>query len=312
VLFEQRAFAKLTFLNKLSDLAENAFEDFFHNLMAARHSDYVDIRTHGNIGDQGGDGLSLHHGKLYAVYAPQVYDVAKIKTKFASDLKKAKAKRDGEFDTFVFVHNDYRGAHPEMASMLALAARDNAPLLFDHMGRRRLWQEIMKLRLEQIEDLLGSPILVQERTYGVGLEDLAELLKHLRTMRATADPLMEMREVSGLKLDYNGLNGESREDLIKAMKYTHLVDEYFAGLMNPYEVDEIAAGFSTYYRQVREVLADPEDILWQLEMYVLGNARQHPQMHRAAGVVLAYFFERCDIFDRPPADWSPQMMGMTK
>ncbi|GAA1664203.1 hypothetical protein GCM10009733_072450 [Nonomuraea maheshkhaliensis] len=310
MLFEQRAFARLSFLHKLPDLYENAFEDFFHNLMAARYTDYVDIRTHGNIGDQGGDGLSLHNRRLYAVYAPQVFDVYKIKSKFTSDLKKAKAKRNGQFDTFVFVHNDYRGTHPDMASIIAIATRDHAPLKFDHMGRRRLWQEIMQLSLDQIEDLLGCVVPVHERTYGVGLEDLAELLSHLRDKRRAADPMMDLQEVSGLKLDYNGLDGESREDLVKAMKYTHLVDEYFAGLINPQEVDEIAAGFSMYYRQTRKLLDDPEDILWHLEEYVLGNARQHPQVHRAAWVVLAYFFERCDIFEQPTPNWRPATSGI--
>lgn len=305
MLFEQRAMARLLFLTKLTDIYENAFEDFFHNLMSARYPDYVDVRTHGNLGDQGADGLSLHNRKLYACYAPQVYNASEIKSKFISDLKKAKQKRDGQFDTFTFVHNDIRGTHPEIATVLAEAAVEHSPLLMDHVGRRRLWQEMLCLRLDQIEDLLGSPIPVQGRTYGIGLEELAGLLTHLRTKRSTSDPLMALPEVSALKLDYNRLSGDSREDLINGMKHTYLVDQYYAGLISPYERDEVAAGFSAYYRQIRESLDDPEDVLWQLEMYVLGNEIQHRQVHKAAWVILAYFFERCDIFEQPSNDWQP-------
>jgi hypothetical protein len=87
------------------------------------------------------------------------------------------------------------------------------------------------------------------------------------------------------------------------MKSTHIIDEYHDMRLEAYERDEIAAGFSIYYRQVKQEWEDPEDILLQLEMYVLGNRRQSFKTHRAAWVVLAYFFERCDIFDQPPDDW---------
>lgn len=50
-----------------------------------------------------------------------------------------------------------------------------------------------------------------------------------------------------------------------------------------------------------------EDVLWQLQMYVLGNAQPRPKVLRAAHVVLAHFFERCDIFEAPPAGWQPAL-----
>ncbi|WP_460333353.1 ABC-three component system protein [Actinoallomurus acanthiterrae] len=305
MFFEQRMFARLKFFEKILELSENAFEDFFHNLMSARHPDYVDVRTHGNIGDKGADGLGLHDRKLYACYAPPTFNVSEIESKFASDLKKAKEKRDGEFDTFVFVHNDMRGAHPEISSVLAEAGRDHAPLKFDHMGRRRLWHEVLKLNVEQVEDLLGCPIPITQLAYGIGMEDLAPLLEHLKDQAKFSDPLKPVPPVSELKLDYNRLDGDSRESLVKAFRSTRLIDQYYTMRMAAYERDEVAAGFSIYYQQIKEDWEDPEDIIWQLEMYVLGNMHQDRRTHRAAMVVLAYFFERCDIFEQPPPDWRP-------
>jgi len=89
------------------------------------------------------------------------------------------------------------------------------------------------------------------------------------------------------------------------MRNSHLVDAFYDGTVRELEHDEVAQGFRLYYEHVRNEWEDPEDVLWQLEMYVLGNASQQPRTQRAAWVVLAHFFERCDIFEVPPQDWSP-------
>src|SRR6266498_5612938 len=140
--FDQRMFARVKFLDLMTDLYENAFETFFHSLMSARYPDFLDVRTAGRLGDQGADGLLLHQNRLYACYAPQTFDAGAVAQKFASDLTKACAKRKGEFGTFVFVHNDRRGMHPQLASLLVEANAQHADLKFEQMGLRHLWREI--------------------------------------------------------------------------------------------------------------------------------------------------------------------------
>ncbi len=123
----QRMYAYVKFMEKLAELHGEAFEGFFHDVMCARYPDFLDVRTHGNLGDQGSDGLSLHGGKLYACYAPATFDVAKVRKKFHDDLDSARRQRPGQFSTFVFVHNDLRGIHPEVATMLAEARTAHTP-----------------------------------------------------------------------------------------------------------------------------------------------------------------------------------------
>jgi len=298
-------FARLRFLDMLYDLYESAFEDFFHKLMCARHPDFLDVRTHGRLGDMGSDGLSLHSRKLYACYAPQTPDASKVQAKFASDLAKAVTKREGEFDTFVFVHNDRRGVHPEVAGALAKAAVEHRSLRFEQMGSRRLWQECLGLDRLVVEDVLGCEIPIEGLVFGVGLEDLAPLLKHLQPLRTPADPLMDMPDVPETKLDFNNLHGYAREDLQRGRRHSHLVDAFYNGGMRELEHDEVARGFRLYYEQMRAQCNGPNEVLWQLEMYVMGNRHMPGHVQRAAHVVLAHFFERCDIFEAPPHDWRP-------
>lgn len=125
---------------------------FFHDLMSVRYKDFGDVRTAGNLGDMGSDGHSFYNGKLYACYAPQVFNKDKLKEKFDGDLAKAKAKRDGQFEIFVFVHNERSGMHPQVSSMVAQATVSHKPIKFENFGFRRFRDEFMRLDRSEVED----------------------------------------------------------------------------------------------------------------------------------------------------------------
>lgn len=304
--FTQRVFAYLKFQQLLITLHGQAFEDFFHRLMAARHPDYAPVRTHGNIGDMGADGLLLSERTVHACYTPEVPDFHRLRSKIRSDLAKARQKRDGQFDTFAFVHNDSRGGvHPEVSVLLAEIQEHSRPLRVAVYGQQWLWQEFMRLDRRVAEDLLGCPIPIDDRTYGIGLTDLEPLLRQLQQRRASAAPLGEVPTVNQHKIEYNGLSEDVRETLVTALRHSYLVDEYYAGITKVDEHDLVARGFRIYFDQLRAATADPEELWLGLERYVVGNARVTLRATWAAAVVIAHFFERCDVFDIPPSDWTP-------
>src|SRR6202000_1635228 len=97
----------------------------------------------------------------------------------------------------VFVHNDRRGMHPQLASLFVAAKKKYEDITFSQMGLRHLWQEMVKLELVQIEELLRCPIPIDQVVYGVGMEDLAPLLDYLRSQRKLSpNPIPELKEVS--------------------------------------------------------------------------------------------------------------------
>lgn len=296
-------YVRLAFLQRMAECHGEEFEGFFHGLMCHRYDDYVDIRTHGKLGDQGADGLRLSTRQLFACYAPETLDVSKIRSKFHSDLKSAMLQRPGEFDTFVFVFNDRRGTHPEIASLLASARAHQSDLAFESMGCRKLWNEVMRLERVECENLFG-PIPVEPLVYGIGMADLRPLLDHLSGHRLPADPAAALNEAQLLKMDYNRLSAECREHLIRGMRDSHFVEEYYDGLVDQAQHDEVATGFSDYYLQVQaRVGDDPDEIMWELERYILGNEHPRQRALLAAWTVLTHFFERCHIFEAPPPGW---------
>ncbi|GAA2491594.1 hypothetical protein Ahu01nite_028490 [Winogradskya humida] len=272
--------------------------------MRERYADFVDVRTHGSLGDIGADGLRLHNRKLYACYGPQTPDPTKIKRKFLDDLEKAITKRGEHFTTFVFVHNDRRDAiHPEVSVLLNQARIDHANLGFEQLGPNHLYRELCRLDRDAIADLLECDFPTIDRLYRVGPSDLEPLLAHLVTNRRSGAIPASAREVPPHKLDYNELGPEDRDDLIQAMRHAPLVEDYYQARTDITERDEVAEGFNAYYRDLRQEYQDPAEMIWKLQEYVTGNARQSREQERAVMVILAYFFETCDVFEEPPTNW---------
>jgi len=296
-------YIRLAFLRKMTECHGEEFQEFFQDLMCYRYPEFIDVRTAGRLGDLAADGLILHARKLYACYAPQTFDGSAMKSKYKSDLDSALDKRRGLFDTFIFVCPDVRGTHPEIPDLLAQSKVDHPGLSFESTGCRRLWNEVMRLDKVQCEDIFG-PIPVTPIVYGLGLADLAPLLDHLKSQRMQADPSAPVDKASLLKMDYNRLSPDCRERLIRGMRDSHLVQKYYDGLIDEAQHDEVAAGFADYYKQVRgRVSDDPDEIIWELERYILGNELPRFEVLLAAGAVLTHFFERCHIFENPPPGW---------
>ena len=305
MLFEERMYVRLAFLKKMAECHGQEFQEFFHDMMCHRYPDFIDVRTAGSQGDMGSDGFLLREGKLYACYAPQTFDRSEMKSKYRSDRDSAIEKRKGHFDTFVFVCPDARGAHPEIPTLLVESEMAYPGIRFQSAGCRSLWNEVMRLDREQCEDLFGH-IPISSVVYGIGLADLEPLLDHLKPHRMPANPSGSLDQPNLLKMNYNRLSEDCRERLVRGMRGSYLVQQYYDGLLDTAQHDEVAAGFSDYYRQVRNRIGDdPDEIMWELERYILGNEYPRIQALLAAGTILTHFFERCHIFEVPPPGWEP-------
>jgi hypothetical protein len=272
--------------------------------MAARHDGYLDVATHGNLGDLGADGLRLHERRLYACNGPEVDEPAEVGAKVKKDFAKAAEKRGGHFDTFVFVHNNRRGVHPQVSRALADLQKDNPDFRFETFGHRRFYNEFCRLERHQVEDLLG-PLPAQKVVTGVGLEDVLPLLEHLARERRSTRGLPDIPVPSARKMEYNSFSPDVEDLLSQALKYVPCVETYYDSCHDPRERDEVAEVFRDHYLMLTEVYESPDDIFDELECYILGNERASVQMSLNARVVLMYFFGECDIFRLPPVGWRP-------
>lgn len=285
---------------KLHDLTGTAFETFFHNLMGLCIPGFVPVRTHGNIGDLGSDGLSLNDGKLYACYAPDVANATATINKFRSDLDKAATKRPGQFSTFVFAHNDVRGVHPELSVSLAEARKDYPAIEIEVMGFPRFRDLLKRCDRIDVEDLLGTRLPLQHETT-VGLQEMEKLLGFLSSKRLISENFSPIATVSSRKLAYSALSDETQAEMRDAMKYSQIIDAYYQSRIDVTERDEVATRFHVEYSELQYSVSDPEETLYQLRMFLCGSKLTRPAEYRAASAILAYFFQTCDIFEDDPS-----------
>ncbi|MEU4108046.1 ABC-three component system protein [Streptomyces sp. NPDC027717] len=307
--FTQRMLARLTLRSQLTDMPGERFEQLIHHLLSLLHADFVPVRTHGNLGDMGADGLLLWQRELWACYSPQTENMVKVKAKFRSDLDKAIDKRPDSFDTFRFAINDLKGVHPELSMLMSEAQEKLRPRRVLPYGWHHLWADVMRLDQVAAEELLGCELPVQEKTYGIGLSDLEVLLARLGDQRKTAEPLDAIPDVNRYKLEWNRLTGDVRDALIKGIRHSHLVEVYYAGVAAPDEGDQVAQGFRVYYDKIRATTDNQEKLWGALQEYILGNGRPDLPVMYCSWIVIAYFFQRCDVFDVPPEGWVPEAAG---
>lgn len=298
----RRQLARTMLRAKLSSVHGEEFESFFHQVMELGDPGFFPVRT--RQGDLGADGLVIRDRKLYACYGPRVVDPNEVRRKFRSDLSSALSHRRDEFGIFVFVHNDLRGVLPEVSQEIARAQGDHPDLDFENFGCTRMFHVLKGLDKDDIEELLG-PFPAEEAVTGVGMAELAPLLEHLATHRKSSPPPDSIPVPPSRKLEYNSFSAERQEELILRMRYVPVVREYYAGIQSPVERDEVAAAFRQEYLDLCEDYDDPDDIVDQLQWYILGNKAAGFKKEVSAQVVLMYFFGECEIFRVPPSEWQP-------
>lgn len=301
--FIERMATRLLLRAKLGELHDTAFEEFFHNLMSTRYFGFVDVRTAGRLGDIGSDGLLLHDRKLYACYGPQVFDSDRVATKLDADLTKALEKRAGQFDAFVFVHNDLRGVHPLLSTQMSTVSATIAPIRFELFGSAKFRDELVQLSRQQVEDVLGVPIPVEDLAYKVPMEEVMPLLDFLAQKRQVASSPSHIAAPSAAKLDYARFTKDTREELRRDFHLGADIEKYYEARLDPTERDEVAASFQQEYVRLRYEYDDPDIIVFHLEQYILGNAAAPVTQRRGALAVIGFFFQACDIFQNAPPGW---------
>lgn len=290
----------------LHNLYGSAFQDFFDDVMTLCVPGFVDVRTHGKLGDLSSDGLALHDGRLYACYAPETVDYAATIRKFRSDLTGAIKKRSGQFTTFVFVHNDVRGMHPQLSAEMAAAQSTHPRIAFEIMGFRHFRDLLGKQQSSDVEEVLKTP-LPMHHTVAVGLQEMEELLADLASKRLSDASPVPIETVSAHKLLYSDLMTDTQAELRNGMRHSAMISDYYQRRIDITERDEVAARFHAEYLDAINNGLDPEDVLLRMREFLAGNRTSTAPRYRAQTAILAYFFESCDIFENAPVGWQPTL-----
>lgn len=275
----------------------DAFQDFFEKLMGfAYKADFMACRPWGNRGDRKNDGFLKSERRLFQVYAPNEMSEAKAIQKIQEDFEGAKEHWGEHFDKWVFAHNAVDGLPPHVQTALLDFEKTNSGITLEPWGLEEFRLVFRKLSPDDLQSWFGLTAPSDETKMRLGFSDLQVVLE---TIADRAVPTsQDVKDVPMGKIEANALS-ESVATLLKAgMAKAPLVEAFFRQWHDEALGERIAESFKARYLELRKGFR-PNDLFAEIQAWAGGDGRGSPEHQLAVLTVIAYYFERCDIFEAP-------------
>lgn len=285
---------RIAFLESKGD----AFQSLFEKLMSKAHpNDFMACRPWGNVGDRKNDGYLPSARILFQSYAPNELSAAEAVKKINSDFAGAIDHWEKYFDEWTFVHNAHDGRlGPHIIEALAKLRQDHPEVKIGHCGYEEMLATFRLLSLKDLESWFG-PSLTMEANIELGFSDLMAVLTHVAT--TPIPPTSEVRDVSRGKIEANLLSQSVADFLKLGMPKSPLVAQFFETWRNPTYGEQIAQAFKLEYVRLRDGSPQlhPDEIFGRIETWAGGSANTTPAHKAAVLAVMAYLFDKCEIFE---------------
>lgn len=272
------------------------FQVFFWDLMSKAYpEDFERVRPYGRLGDLKCDGYLRSGGIVFQVYAPWEIDLKALLKKIREDFEGAAEHWSGRMRAWIFVHNDDRGLPGPAVQLLLDLERDGVKTLT--WSREELRRVVPMLSEEALVAQFG--LAPSRRDFdSLGFDKLRVVLGVIG--RAQPPDGIDIGPVPVGKLAANALSSSVGLLLQTGRQRERLVEDFLDKWHDPTLGDEIAAAFRMQYADLRARNLSPDRIFAELQEFAGGTAFLEPDYQAAVLAVLAYLFDRCDIFEGPP------------
>jgi hypothetical protein len=263
----------------------------------AHPRDFLPCRPWGNVGDRKNDGYLPSERTLFQSYAPNEMTSTEAVKKITEDFDGAKKHWEQYFDTWAFAHNAHDGRlGPHIIKCIEDLRAQNPKIKLIPFGYHELLLEFRKLSLPDLESWFG-PSITGLVNLNLGYQDLKAVLTHIA--QAPPPAIIEIREVSPGKIEANLLSDAVANFLKLGMQKAALVTGFFERWPDPNYGEKIAASFHDKYVELRNLrpVLHPDEIFGHIEAWASGTIDHTPQHKAAVLAVMAYLFDRCEIFE---------------
>jgi len=292
----QQAYYEQKFENAFLRAKGNVFQELFEKLMGlAYKADFMACRPWGKRGDRKNDGFLKSKRQLFQVYAPNEMSESKVITKIREDFNGAKAYWGKYFDKWAFVHNAVGGLPPHVQTVLLDFENENPGITVESWGLEELRGIFRKLTPEDMQSWFGNAPTAETKAK-LGFKDLQVVLETLADGSALSD--QPMRDVPRGKIEANALSESVAILLKEGMSKAPLIEDFFRKWHDATLGERIAKSFRAKYESLRGSLT-PNQVFAELQTWAGGANRGTPEHELAVLTVMAYYFERCDIFEEP-------------
>lgn len=301
---DQLAVWKIALALRMRAADGDKFQDFFADVMAARHGeDFVAIRAHGSLGDKGCDGYTRDDGRVFQCYGAlnAKINVSTFTNKMSNDFASAKEKLPTIMKRWTMAHN-LEGLPVDVLTHFEAMRMENADFDLRMFGRVSFEEIIFDLPITKIEALVG-PAYALKGARDLNAKVLSDLISGImKTANDPEPPSMDPKKVPADKLEFNRIPWHWRHSITAHMDLTPMVQDYFDRSGDPTVGDQVAKVMNDRYIELRQQGLAPGAILDALLESVVYSADGLPSqpVQMAGTTILAHFFDSCDIFEDKP------------
>ena len=294
----EQAYFEAKFENAYLRAKGNSFQTFFENLMArAYKADFMSCRPWGNRGDKKNDGFLKSERCLFQVYAPDEMTESNAIKKIREDFAGALTHWKSDFEKWVFAHNADGGLPPHVHKEILKLENENPGIILEPWGLEEFRLVFRRLNRADLESWFGFAPTAETKTR-LGFDDLRVVLESIALQKMNYN--YSIKDVPPGKIEANALSESVARLLKEGMSKAPLVDEFYSKWRDPYFGEKIAEAFRKKYASFRDQLT-PNQIFHEIQGWVGGSVRGSAEHELAVLTIIAYYFERCEIFEEPRA-----------
>lgn len=302
----QRYIAQLILRDRILTSDGLAFENLFSSIMEKSNSNFMQVRPYGNVGDRKNDGFDKITGEYYQVFAPlDIHNPATITAAVSKLEDDFKGLYDYWNDTYPikkynFVVNDKcNGAPPQLHIKVGELKKEYPNVEFNIFTVAKLEDVLLGLGDAALFSVVGYiPDLATQLDYSA----LTEVIEHLMNMQDSSicENLLVVPDFEE-KITFNRLSNRVATMLRNASYQVGGLEEYFR-CHSEFTKSEVQRKIVECYVNATKVIDNSLDNYSDLVfMKVLDDIYPNGSVsiRSAILVLMAYYFESCDIFEKP-------------
>ena len=289
--------------NYLLKNKRQAWEDLFTDIMRAKHGiAFQPVKPQGRMGDKAADGVLKKDKKttVFQCHAPdEGFVIHGLLKKMRGNFDRALAF--WKMNEWIYVHNQ-EGLPPPAVTLLHELHDEHPGTETGEWGFedvRRLALEIHEADQRRIFDINDAS--AGESLLHVRHEDIARILEALSTkvVNQPIDQDFLPEKPTEQKLYANDLTEVLQQTLRLAMAGSPQVGDVIQS-QNLEQIDtpdQLARILNRKYKSLKAEGYAGDLLYKELKREILGETRKAPAMEYAADMVLAFYFQTCDIYE---------------
>lgn len=302
----EKYIARIMFKNKVYEYDAQAFESLFTLVMQKNNKNFEQVKPYGNIGDWKNDGFDKTLGVYYQVYSPEDIEktstVSNAETKLTVDFEGLYSHWNPLYpiNSFYFVVNDkYKNAPPQLHATLASLKKKYPEVDFKLFLAKDLEDVFMSLSDDDMVSIVGCIVNPADQ---LDFSALKEVITHLMNMKVDNSSYGNLVVPDfNEKLKFNKLSEQVGCQLKTASYQVGGLDKFFRSNSN-FTKDQIQQRVVSAYVIASDSVDKSNENYSDLVFYKLIELiypNGSSSIRNAVLILLAYFFESCDIFERP-------------